>query len=186
MGYCCVEVESSSIVVNQTIRVEVNEVQPLSTVNNPVEGEDAALQAHVNQPYSHAGGGQDKCFLNDGLGDTFEDGMNKTVAIPPPLGLSFQQSHSGAMIITQVKPGSNAEATGQLHKGMKIVSVNKTPVESLGKKEVSNLIKSSAGDCLLEVVDPALRLSSGTKGTKKKKKKKASTKANKVKKPEVQ
>ena len=118
-----------------------------------VEGEDATLQAyadqqpgtarlqvthHPNAVYSHAGGAQDECFLNAGLDDAFGDGMNKTVAIPPPLGLSFQQSPSGAMIITHVKPGSNAEATGQLHKGMKIVSVNKTPVESLGKKEVSN------------------------------------------------
>eukprot|EP00729_Bicosta_minor_P007826 gene7826-17290_t len=97
-------------------------------------------------------------------------GTNKTVPIPSPLGLSFKQNSGGDMIITKVKPGSNAEATGQVQEGMKIVSVNKNPVEGLTKKEVSNLIKISPGDrCLLEVVDPALQLSSSTKRSSSKK-----------------
>ena len=115
------------------------------------------------------------------------------VSIPSPLGLTFRGEDK---VITKLMPGGNAEATGKVSQGMKIVSVNNNPVEGLAKKEVAALIKTSPGDCVLElsagleatgtvISDPPTSSAKNglknsvkkakKKSTKKKKKKKANT-----------
>eukprot|EP00729_Bicosta_minor_P017984 gene17984-21918_t len=123
--FCCVEVEveSSSTLVNQPIQVDVNEVQPSRTVSNPTYSMDT----------------------ND------KSEAHKTVSVSCPLGISFAMNDRGENVITNVKPGGNAEATGQLSAGMQIVTVNRKPVRGLSKKDVASLIKSSPGSCLLGV-----------------------------------
>lgn len=78
-------------------------------------------------------------------------GAHKTVSVSCPLGISFVMNDRGENVITNVKPGGNAEATGQLSAGMQIVTVNRKPVRGLSKKDVASLIKSSPGSCLLGV-----------------------------------
>lgn len=78
-------------------------------------------------------------------------GAHKTVSVPCPLGISFVMNDRGENVITNVKPGGNAEATGQLSAGMQIVTVNRKPVRGLSKKDVASLIRSSPGSCLLGV-----------------------------------
>ena len=70
-----------------------------------------------------------------------------SISIRSPLGLTFELGN----VITHVKPGGNADATGKVSQGMRIVSVNGSPVEGLTKKEVATKIKASSSDCVLEL-----------------------------------
>jgi len=78
--FCCVEVEveSSSTLVNQSIQVDVNEVQPSRTVSNPTYSMDT----------------------ND------KSEAHKTVSVSCPLGMSFAMNDRGENVITNVKPGA--------------------------------------------------------------------------------
>lgn len=73
------------------------------------------------------------------------------VSVPTPLGLSFKRTDDATFVVTKVKVGSNAEATGQVNEGATIVSVNGTALKGLEKADVVTLIKASGGAVVLEL-----------------------------------
>ena len=66
-----------------------------------------------------------------------------TVTIPSPLGFSFKQDANG-FLVTKVKEGGNAEASGKIQAEMRIITVNGSPVEGREKAAVTDMIKSAS------------------------------------------
>jgi len=70
-------------------------------------------------------------------------GGKNVVTIPSPLGFSFKQDMHG-YLVTKVKEGGNAEASGQVQADMRIISINGSPVAGNDKPTVTNMIKSAS------------------------------------------
>ena len=68
------------------------------------------------------------------------------VQIPIPLGMGFKEE-GGIFLITKVKEGGNAEASGKVKVGMEIVSVNAKAVKGMDKTQVAATIKASNEVC---------------------------------------
>jgi len=81
------------------------------------------------------------------------------ISIPTPLGISFKKGKDGSVVVSKVKPESNAEKEGSIEVGVVILSVNGKSVAGLAKESVSALIKASEEVCVLKVIDPARRSS---------------------------
>merc|ERR1711935_84562 len=100
-----------------------------------------------------------------------------SVTIPSPLGMSFKQDEKG-FVVTKVKEGGNAEASGQVKADFRIVAVNGTQCAGMDKASATDLIKAgsaSAGKVTMDFVDPNAAAAAPKKkasaGAKKKKKK---------------
>jgi serine/threonine protein kinase len=83
----------------------------------------------------------------------------KVVAVPLPMGMSFNPEGSG-FIISNVKEGGNAKATGKISKGMKMVSVNGKSLAGMDKQEVVTAIKASNKVCTIEFAPAAEQMRS--------------------------
>ena len=68
------------------------------------------------------------------------------VKINIPLGMGFKDE-AGKFMVTKVKEGGNAEATGKVKVGMEIVTVNGKVVAGMDKTGLAALIKSSNEVC---------------------------------------
>ena len=71
------------------------------------------------------------------------------VEVPTPLGARMHGGPDSGYFITKIMPGGNAEATGKINAGQRIVSVNKKTVDGLTKEAVKKIFTESAGAVLL-------------------------------------
>lgn len=78
-----------------------------------------------------------------------------SVAVVLPMGMSFDGFADVGCYVTKLKPGGNAEQTGQIQPGQQIISVNGKKIAGLEKKDVTAMIKASAGECKLELANNA-------------------------------
>jgi len=81
------------------------------------------------------------------------------MTIPSPLGLGFRQDEKGSpkFLVTKLKPGGNAEATGKIKVGYFIVSVNGVPVAGQDRTSLTDVIKAAGaadGQVTIEFQDP--------------------------------
>ena len=81
------------------------------------------------------------------------------VSVPTPLGIGFKKGGDGSIVVSKVRPGSNAEKEGSIEVGALILSVNGKSVAGLAKESVTALIKASEAVCVLKVTDPVRRAS---------------------------
>lgn len=64
------------------------------------------------------------------------------VVLSKPLGMSIGGDASNGILVTKIKPGSSAAASGEILPGMTLLAMNGTSLIGLGKGEVVALIKS--------------------------------------------
>ena len=65
------------------------------------------------------------------------------LSIPAPLGMKFSGAPNFGQFISSAQPGGNAEASGKIIPGLRIIAVGETSVLALTKKEVVALMKAS-------------------------------------------
>lgn len=68
-----------------------------------------------------------------------------TVSMAAPFGIGLEEDGEAGVKVGIVKEGKNADKTGKIKVGMKIVSINGISTVGLAKKEVSGLIKDCKG-----------------------------------------
>ena len=73
-----------------------------------------------------------------------------TVELTLPLGLKYNIDGTN-VVVTGINEGGAAGASGKVHQGMNILSINGKPVEGLNKKEITSIIKSSKGQGKVKV-----------------------------------
>jgi len=89
--------------------------------------------------------------------------------VPSPLGMSFKQDEKG-YVVTKVKEGGNAEASGKIKADFRILEIEGASVDGLDKATVTNMIKeasASKGSCLITFLDPTKKKSGKKKSGKK-------------------
>jgi hypothetical protein len=113
----------------------------------------------------------------NGDADNAADGF--VLSIPSPLGMSFKQDEKG-YVVTKVKEGGNAEASGKVKADFRIIEVEGVSVAGIDKAAVTDMIKSASaanGSCTVKFLDPSAtkKKKTSTKKSSGGKKKKAST-----------
>eukprot|EP00418_Pyrodinium_bahamense_P018508 CAMPEP_0179104160 /NCGR_PEP_ID=MMETSP0796-20121207/48302_1 /TAXON_ID=73915 /ORGANISM="Pyrodinium bahamense, Strain pbaha01" /LENGTH=215 /DNA_ID=CAMNT_0020802093 /DNA_START=147 /DNA_END=794 /DNA_ORIENTATION=+ len=90
----------------------------------------------------------------DGPGDDFVDSSDEanyvTVILKKPLGIGLaENAEEGGLKVTEIQPGSNAEASGKIKPGYQLIVADGKPVYGLPTNEIVQPIAEKDGPVML-------------------------------------
>lgn len=103
---------------------------------------------------------------DDDFIDSSDEANYVTVTVEKPLGIGLAESSTeeGGVMISEVKPGSNADQTGQIQPGFQLVMAGNTPVHGMPLQKIVEIVGQEASPVRLTFFKGPAKFFYGTLG----------------------